>query len=91
MKIRYFATLRDITRRSEQVWNEPTETVQDLLQTLCNIYGPQFRRWVVDESGAFGGLSIVLVNGTDCRELQGMNTQLKSSDVIAIFPPVAGG
>ena len=91
MIIRYFAMLRDITHRSEQVWNKPAPTVHDLLGTLCNTYGSEFRKWLVDEHGNFGGLSIVLVNGVDCRELRGMDTPLKSSDVIAIFPPVAGG
>lgn len=91
MVIRYFAMLRDITRQREQVWKQPAATVYDLLHALCNAYGPEFRRWIVDENGSFGGLAIVLVNGVDCRELKGMDTQLKSSDVIAIFPPVAGG
>jgi molybdopterin converting factor small subunit len=31
------------------------------------------------------------VNGVDYRELDGMETCLKPSDIIAIFPPVAGG
>jgi MoaD family protein len=91
MNIRYFAMLRDITRQSEQLWNQPAATVHDLLQALCDRYGPEFRHWVADENGVFGGLSIVLVNGVDCRELKGMDTPLVSSDVIAIFPPVAGG
>jgi MoaD family protein len=91
MIIRYFATLREITRQREQVWNQPVTTVQDLLQTLCTKYGPEFRRWMVDENGNFGGFSVVLVNGVDYRELGGMETHLKPSDIIAIFPPVAGG
>ena len=91
MIIRYFAMLRDITHQGEQVWKQPTETVGDLLCTLCDRYGPEFRRWIVDENGEFGGLSIVLVNGVDTRSLQGMDTQLKPEDIIAIFPPVAGG
>jgi len=91
MIIRYFATLRDITRQSEQTWNQPVTTVHDLLHALCNLYGSEFRRWIVDEKGNFGGFAIVLVNGVDCRELNGMETQLQPRDTIAIFPPVAGG
>ncbi|MCB2178304.1 MoaD/ThiS family protein [bacterium] len=91
MIIRYFAMLRDITHQGEQVWKQPTETVGELLSTHCDLYGPEFRRWIVDENGEFGGLSIVLVNGVDTRSLQGMDTQLKPEDIIAIFPPVAGG
>ncbi len=91
MIIRYFATLRDIAHRSEQVWDQPSATVHDLLCALCDIYGPEFRRWIVDEHGRFGGLAIVLVNGVDCRSLNGMDTPLKPEDIIAVFPPVAGG
>jgi molybdopterin synthase sulfur carrier subunit len=91
MIIRYFATLRDITRQREQAWNQPVTTVHDLLQALCTNYGPEFRRWIVDENGTFGGYCVVLVNGVDYRELDGIETRLKPSDIIAIFPPVAGG
>jgi sulfur-carrier protein len=91
MIIRYFAMLREITQRSEQVWNQPAATVQELMRALCVSYGPEFRRWIVDEHGSFGGLAIVLVNGVDCRGLQGMDTPLHPGDTVAIFPPVAGG
>ena len=91
MIIRYFAMLRDATHRSEQVWDSPVASVGELLIALCNSYGPEFRKWVVDENGGIGGLSIILVNGTDYRHLGGLDTPLKVKDVIAIFPPVAGG
>ncbi len=91
MIIRYFAMLRDVTCQREQTWNKPAATVNDLLCALCERYGPEFRRWIVDEQGNFGGFSVVLVNGRDCREIQGLDTPLKPDDVIAIFPPVAGG
>ncbi len=91
MIIRYFATLRDIARRKEETWDQPTSNLYDLLSSLCDKYGPQFRSWIVDENDEFGGLSIVLVNGVDCRSLQGNETILKSDDIIAIFPPMAGG
>ena len=91
MIIRYFAMLRDITRQSEQVWDEPVASVRELLEALCQSYGAQFRQWVMDENGNLGGLAIVLVNGTDYRHLGGLDAPLKPDDVIAIFPPVAGG
>ena len=91
MIIRYFATLRDIAHRKEETWDKPASTLFDLLCDLCDKYGPQFRSWIVNEDDQFGGLSIVLVNGIDCRSLQGNETILKSDDIIAIFPPLAGG
>jgi MoaD family protein len=91
MIIRYFAMLRDVTHQKEQTLNTGAKTVRELLRELCAFYGPEFRRWLVDENGELGGLSILLVNGTDCRDLGGLDMPLKANDVIAIFPPVAGG
>jgi MoaD family protein len=91
MIIRYFAMLRDATHCSEEVREIPLASIHELLDDLCASYGPSFRQWLVDESGNLGGLSIVLVNGIDYRHLNGLDTTLKKDDVVAIFPPVAGG
>ena len=91
MIIRYFAFLRDITRVSEQHWNEHPEQLGDLLASLSKRYGPGFRYWVLEEDGRLSEHSIVLVNGRDARDLDGLKTALKPDDIIAIFPPVAGG
>jgi MoaD family protein len=91
MIIRYFGMLRDITRQNEQTWATPVASVGELLRVLCATYGPGFQRWVVDDKGNLGGYSIVLVNGIDYRELGGLSATLKADDVVAIFPPVAGG
>lgn len=91
MLIRYFAMLRDVTQQNEQTWTTPVATVGELLRMLCITYGSEFQRWVVDEKGSLGGLSIVLVNGIDYRELGGLSASLTAEDIIAIFPPVAGG
>jgi molybdopterin synthase sulfur carrier subunit len=91
MIIRYFAMLRDAAHRHEEVREVPPASIRELLDDLCASYGPQFREWVVDENGNLGGLSIVLVNGIDYRHLNGLDTILKEDDIVAIFPPVAGG
>ncbi len=91
MKIRYFAYLREVTGRSEETWPEPAARLGELLPRLCARYGPAFRRWVLDDKGALSQMGIVLVNGHDARDMQGLETELCSEDVIAIFPPVAGG
>ncbi len=91
MVIRYFAFLRDITQVSEQTWHNPPERLGDLLLLLSKRYGPGFRAWVFEDDGQLSHHSIVLVNGRDARDLSGLNTPLTSEDIIAIFPPVAGG
>jgi molybdopterin synthase sulfur carrier subunit len=91
MKIRYFATLRSLVRANEEIWNEPTGTLGELIVRLCQKYGSEFNRWVSKEEGCFGVLSIFLVNGIDYRSLDGLETRLNPEDEISIFPPVAGG
>ncbi len=91
MEIKYFATLRDITKVNSEQWVEPVETLDELIAALCKKYGKSFEKWVSCEDGGFGSLSIFLVNGLDSRSLQGFQTKLKQSDVVSIFPPIAGG
>jgi len=89
MRVAYFATLRDIAGKREENWDRPAATVGVLLRDLAEAYGPEFRRWVLDDG--FGALSIVLVNGHDVRDLQRFDTPLAPADVVTIFPPVGGG
>jgi MoaD family protein len=91
MELAFFATLREITGRSKQPWNVSVETAGDLLHELCNLYGPEFKRWILKEDGSLGQLCIILVNGHDIRELNGLATRLQQEDSISFFPPVAGG
>lgn len=92
MKVFYFATLRDITGKKDEVLNLPAiNTLADLISHLCAKYGGGFRHWVCSEDGGFGSLSIFLINGIDSRSLNGMQTSLKDNDEISIFPPIAGG
>jgi molybdopterin synthase sulfur carrier subunit len=89
MKIRYFATLRDVTHRTEEDWTPPEATVGDLLRDLVRRYGTGFERLVL-ENGKLR-FSLVLVNGQDVREQQGLQTPLAPDDTVVMIPPVGGG
>ena len=91
MQLAYFATLREITGRSKQPWNANVETAGDLIRELCSRYGPRFQQWVLEKDGSLGQMCIILVNGRDIRDLNGLETRLQSEDSICFFPPVAGG
>jgi len=90
VKISYFATLRDVTGKTQEEWAPREATVGDLLQALAAQYGPEFSRWVLDH-GDLGKFAIVLVNGRDVRQLQRLATPLAPGDNVVIFPPVGGG
>lgn len=66
-------------------------TVEDLLQQLCKEQGPHFRNTVFDEEGRLRRYIKLLVNGRGLHVQQGLHTTLSEGDIIAIFPPVAGG
>jgi molybdopterin synthase sulfur carrier subunit len=66
-------------------------TVSDLLQQLCKERGDKFRNVILDEKGNLRSYVKLLVNGRGLHLLEGLKTVLADGDVVAIFPPVAGG
>jgi MoaD family protein len=90
MKLEYFATLREVTKKREEDWTLPAPTLRVLLEAVIARYGNRFACWITKD-GELGGLAVILVDGRDCRSLQGMDTPLASNSVISIFPPLAGG
>jgi MoaD family protein len=88
--IRFFASIRSLTKEKEIVWEQPASTLGDLLRLLSDRYGPAFRRWVL-EGGELGGSVMVVVNGTDARHKAGLATRLAATDVVSILPIMAGG
>ena len=90
MVIRFFASIRNITGEKEIEWAEPTPTLGELLRLLSDRYGPEFQRWVLDGEN-LGGSVMVVINGEDARHQAGLETRLTPTDVVSIFPIMAGG
>lgn len=95
VSIRFFTTLREITERREEILefsrNEKV-TVDEVLQTLSVKYGRSFRDYIYDsKTGDVKGFLQFLINGVSVSSLDGLQTQLRDGDVLAILPPVGGG
>ena len=90
MVIRFFASIRNITKVREISWNEPIPTLGVLLGGLSDHYGPEFRRWVL-KGDELGESVLVLVNGQDVRHQAGLDTPLGAADIVTILPMMAGG
>ncbi|MHC1605478.1 MAG: ubiquitin-like small modifier protein 1 [Candidatus Methanofastidiosia archaeon] len=87
VKVRFFATLRELAGHKD-VFVE-AEDISVLLEKLekhnkklCN---------EIAENGVPKPLVKILVNGRNIEFLNKTKTKLAKSDVISIFPPVAGG
>jgi len=95
VKVRFFTNLREIANKREEILAFPTErkvTVELVLKMLVEKYGQSFKAYVYDaETGQPRGFLQFLVNGNSVTTLNGLQTELKDGDVLAILPPVGGG
>jgi len=87
MKIKLFATLRQIAGSAEQ---EVTgATIREALENVCadneKLYTAIF------EGDELNPHVRVMVNGRDSELANGLETKVSDNDEIAIFPPIAGG
>jgi len=93
--VRFFTSLREIVGKREETlsFSEGENVTADLvLKTLSKKYGTPFTKYVYDEkTGKPKNFLQFLVNGTSTSTLNGLETELKDDDVLAILPPVGGG
>jgi molybdopterin synthase sulfur carrier subunit len=80
-KVRYYATLRQVTGRREDEFE--VGTVKEMLNIVSKAYQGKLDRYLK--------ISTVLVNGKNVIHLKGRRTKLEPDDVVSIFPPMGGG
>jgi sulfur-carrier protein len=89
--IRAFASLREVIgAREAAIVLPPGETIGGLLENLCTA-SPGLRTHLFDGAGRARPHIIILKNGRNIASLQQLDTPIGEEDVIALFPPVAGG
>ena len=95
IKVRFFTNLREIVNKREETLtfaNSDNVTVDSVLKTLSQKYGAPFTDYVYEgKTGQPKGFLQFLVNGNSTSTLNGLKTELKDGDVLAILPPVGGG
>ena len=91
MKVKFFATFREFTRCKEEDIPAPPD-IWTLLSDLSERYGAAFRAKLLTPDGnGIGEETIILLNGRNIIYIDGKNTSIADSDVVSIFPVVAGG
>lgn len=91
MTVKFFAYLREYT--GCKVVDFPYhEDVRHLAYALCDRYGRRLREKMLTPDGTeLGEEIIILVNGRHVAHLGGMEAKLSPSDIVSVFPVVAGG
>jgi sulfur-carrier protein len=92
MKVNFFATLRPIVGgKAVEFEIAAGTTAADLLNIVVEHF-PPLRAELLDEQGQLYPHVHMFVNGRDAPYLEnGMETILKPTDTVNIFPAVAGG
>ena len=81
MKIKYFAWIKDITNKDQEIIKEKhPKTINDLKKLLCESY-PGLKKHIDNDILRYA------IN----KEYTSINQKLASTDEVAIFPPVSGG
>ncbi|MBM4400880.1 MAG: MoaD family protein [Crenarchaeota archaeon] len=95
VSVRFFTSLREITNKKEETLKFPEDekvTVEVVLKVLSQRYGKRFVEYVYDhKTGKVRSFLQFLINGKSAAPLNGLETELKDGDVLAILPPVSGG
>ncbi len=92
LKIQFYSLIRMLLKReaTEVAWTEG-DTVQNVLdKTQAQIAIP-FLHKLLDENGEPHAGTIILVNRKNILHLEGLQTPVADNDVLAFFPPGAGG
>jgi MoaD family protein len=89
--LRTFADFREIIGVREKEISLPEgKTVAGLLKDLCKAH-PGLQGKLFDAAAELKPYIIILKNGRNVASLQHLDTVIADGDVIAVFPPVAGG
>jgi sulfur-carrier protein len=88
--IRAFADYREIIGKEMELVLPQKETIGELLAELGGRY-PNLRKEMFAPNGELKEFINIFINGRNIAFLKDMDTPLAEGDIIALFPPVAGG
>lgn len=88
--VEVYGLLRELMGwKSIEIEMDDNSTLEQLIDALVN-ENPKVKEFILEGSKIKDYVK-VLVNGRDCRFLNGLRTKLENGYVISIFPPAGGG
>jgi sulfur-carrier protein len=88
--VKAFATFREVMDSQIDMDLQDGATIHTLLDELTRHY-KGLGEMIFDTNGTLRNFINILMNGRNVHFLAGLATPLKDGDVIALFPPLAGG
>ncbi|MEM3587792.1 MAG: ubiquitin-like small modifier protein 1 [Candidatus Jordarchaeaceae archaeon] len=91
-KVKVFAAVREIMKTKEiELESEDNVTIRDAIKLMIDKYGEKLAEYLLEKNGEPKPAFLLMVNGVPIKELEGLETQLKEGDVLAVLPPAMGG
>lgn len=92
IQIQFFSLLRMLLKRERiELPAVEGETVTFLLQRIQQQLPIPFVHKLLNADGSMHAGTIILVNRKNIHHLEGLQTPVRENDVVALFPPGAGG
>ncbi len=92
VKIQFYSLIRLLLKREKfELPAGDDENVEQLLQRLQGQITTPFLHKLLEEDGEPILGTIIMVNRRNIHHLEKLETPVKDGDVIALFPPGAGG
>ncbi len=89
IRLRLFASLREIAGKKDVEVEGDSISIKQALERLAGQLGERARPVLFDGNGEVWASVLLLVNGDAAGD--GVNTVVKSGDVVSVLLPTAGG